>query len=137
MSEEAQKLAQQVRVLEAYYSEFAQREGVLTNMYRDAAAASEALRVVGDGPAEALVPVGAGAHVPASLRPGGGVVVDIGAGVAIEKDRESAMSYLEGRIKEVDAAMRDNSARLSDVARQLEGARARLEQVVQAARPDV
>ncbi|RNJ77795.1 MAG: prefoldin subunit alpha [Nitrosopumilus sp. H8] len=132
MSEEqARQLMQQLQMLEAYSAELAQREDALVGMLRNATAASDSLRTLKERDSDALVPIGMGAYMPARISSDAKVVLDIGAGVAVEKDIASAASYLEARIKEIDVAIRDNAAKRQEAAARLEDGKGQLGQMMQ------
>ena len=46
--------------------------------------------------------------------------VNVGAGVAIEKDHDSALSYLESKIKELEVALQETNAQRQQIAANLE-----------------
>lgn len=114
--------------LEALGLELARQESSLSAAHRDAIAAATALRDFeaqgGAGGSEAgagggtqtLVPLGLGTFIKATVPPGSGIVVNIGAGAAVEKDARSALNFIEGRIKEIEVALQGNNARRAEVA---------------------
>ena len=57
--------------------------------------------------------------------------MNIGAGVAVEKDFPSAINYLEARIKEIEVALQDNAAKKQDAASRLEQGKAQINQLMQ------
>ena len=59
-------------------------------------------------------------------------VLNIGAGISLEKDSESAINYLEARIKEIEVAIQDTSAKKHDAAAQLEQGKSQINQLIQA-----
>ena len=61
--------------------------------------------------------------------------MNIGAGVAVEKDFPAAINYLEARIKEVEVALQDNAAKKQDAASRLEQGKAQINQLMQASMP--
>ena len=60
------------------------------------------------------------------------IVLNLGAGVAVEKDKDSAINYLEARIKEIEVALQDNTAKKQDAAASLEQGKAQINQLMQA-----
>lgn len=91
---------------------------------RSARAAIEAVR---SASGEALMPVGAGVFVKSRVEPGSSVVVSVGAGVVVEKDRESALLFLEARSKELEAAAAETSGRLGQIRQRIERTRAEMD----------
>lgn len=135
MSEEqAQQLVQQMQVLETYFADLSQKESTLLSVLREAAAAIESIRSLKEKPeSETLVPIGMGTYVQSKVSSGDKVFLSIGAGIAMEKDADSAMNYLEARIKEIEVAVQDTLAKKQDVATRLEQGKAQMSQLMQAA----
>ena len=53
----------------------------------------------------------------------------------MEKDFPSAINYLEARIKEIEVALQDNSAKKQDAAARLEQGREQINQLMQSTQP--
>ena len=134
MSEEqAQQLMQQMQMLETYFSDLSQREGTFVNILREATASIESIKALGDkSDSETLVPIGMGTYVPAKISSANKIILNIGAGVAVEKDFASAINYLEARIKEIEVALQDTSAKKQEAAGRLEQGKAQINQLMQA-----
>ena len=134
MSEEqAQQLMQQMQMLETYFSDLSQREGTFLNVLREATAAIESIQSLSQkSESETLVPIGMGTYVPTKISSSNKIILNIGAGVALEKDFPSAINYLEARIKEIEIALQDNAAKKQNAAAQLEQGKAQINQLMQA-----
>ncbi|HJJ22439.1 MAG TPA: prefoldin subunit alpha [Nitrosopumilus sp.] len=134
MSEEqAQQLMQQIQMLETYFSDLSQREGTFLNVLREAIAAVESIKSLNEKPeSETLVPIGMGTYVPTKISPNNKIILNIGAGIAVEKDFTSAINYLEARIKDIEIALQDTSAKKQDAAARLEQGRDQINQLMQA-----
>jgi prefoldin alpha subunit len=134
MSEEkAQQLMQQMQMLETYFVDLSQREGTLYGVLREATAAIESIRSLSQkSDSEALVPVGMGTFVKAKIASNDKFILNIGSGISLEKDSTSAINYLEARIKEIEMAIQDNSAKKHDAAAQLEQGKNQINQLMQA-----
>jgi len=134
MSEEqAQQLMQQMQMLETYFSDLSQREGTFLNVLREATAAIESIQSLNQkSESETLVPIGMGTYVPTKISSSNKIILNIGAGVALEKDFPSAINYLEARIKEIEIALQDTSAKKQDAANRLEQGKAQMNQMMQA-----
>ena len=134
MSEEqAQQLMQQMQMLETYFSDLSQREGTFMNVLREATAAIESIKSLNQkSDSETLVPIGMGTYIPTQISSNNKIIMNIGAGVAVEKDFDSAINYLEARIKEIEIALQDNAAKKQDAAARLEQGRAQINQLMQA-----
>ncbi len=134
MSEEkAQQLMQQMQMLETYFQDLSQREGTLYNVLREAAAAIESIKSLSQkSDSETLVPIGMGTFVKTKISSSEKIVLNIGAGISLEKDTASAINYLEARIKEIEVAIQDTSAKKHDAAAQLEQGKSQINQLIQA-----
>ena len=133
MSEQqAQQLMQQMQMLETYFTDLSQREATLYGVLKEAAAAIESIKSLSQSDSETLVPVGMGTFVKAKMSPDDKIVLNIGAGVSLEKDSSSAINYLEARIKEIEIAIQDTSSKKQDAAAQLERGKAQINQLIQA-----
>jgi len=133
MSEQqAEQLMQQMQMLETYFSDLSQREATFVNILREATASIESLQSLNKNPeSETLVPIGTGTFVPTKISSTSKLVINIGAGVAVEKDFPSAINYLEARIKEIEVALQDTSAKKQDAASRLEQGKAQMNQMMQ------
>ncbi len=134
MSEEqAQQLMQQMQMLETYFSDLSQREGTFLNVLREATAAIDSIKSLGQKPeSETLVPIGMGTYLPTKILSNNKIILNIGAGVAVEKDFPSAINYLEARIKEIEIALQDTAAKKQDAAARLEQGKGQINQLMQA-----
>jgi prefoldin alpha subunit len=137
MSEEqAEQLMQQMQMLETYFSDLSQREATFVNIFRETIAAIESIKSLSQKPeSETLVPIGMGTYLPTKILSNSKIVLNIGAGVAVEKDFPSAINYLEARIKEIEIAIQDTAAKKQDAAGRLEQGRAQINQLMQSMSP--
>ena len=133
MSEEqAEQLMQQMQMLETYFSDLSQREGTFLSVLREATAAIESIQSLSQKPeSETLVPIGMGTYIPTKISSTNKIILNVGAGVAVEKDFPSAINYLEARIKEIEVALQDNAAKKQDAAARLEQGKAQINQLMQ------
>ena len=133
MSEEqAEQLMQQMQMLETYFSDLSQREATFYNILREATAAIESIQSLGKSPdSETLVPIGMGTFIPTKISSKSKIILNIGAGVAVEKDFPSAINYLEARIKEIEIAIQDTAVKKQDAAGRLEQGRTQMNQMMQ------
>jgi len=133
MSEEqAEQLMQQMQMLETYFSDLSQRESTFVNILREATASIQSIQSLSkNSESETLVPIGMGTYVPTKILSALKIVMNIGAGVAVEKDFPSAINYLEARIKEIEVALQDTSAKKQDAATRLEQGKAQMNQMMQ------
>lgn len=100
------EMVQQSRILEAYMNETITRQATFTRLIEEARLSSSAIQsITGESEVESLVPVGIGVYIRASLPPVKKLLVNVGAGVTIEKSREDTINYVESRIKEFEIAL--------------------------------
>ena len=133
MSEEqAQQMLQQMQMLENMYAELSQKENSIKNIIRDADSAIKSIQEIKTNPdSESLVPVGMGTFVKTRIVPNEKIVVNVGAGVAIEKDPDSALSYLESKIKELEVAFQETNSQRQQIAANLEQGKQQMQQIIQ------
>ena len=137
MSEEqAQQLMQQMQMLETYFSDLSQRETTFLSVLREASSAIESIKSLNQkSESDTLIPIGMGTYVPTKISSTNKIVLNVGAGVAVEKDFPSAINYLEARIKEIEVVLQDNSAKKQDAASRLEQGREQINQLMQSTQP--
>ena len=135
MSEEqAQQLLQQMQMLESYFADLSQREATLLNVLRDATSAIESIQSLKQKQtSDTLVPIGMATFVKTKISSDDKIVLNIGAGVVIEKDAETAMNYLEARIKEIEIALQDTATKKQDAAARLEQGKGQMNQLMMTA----
>ena len=133
MSEEqAEQLMQQMQMLETYFSDLSQREYTFKNIFREAIASIESIKALSKSPeSESLVPIGMGTFVHTKILSNTKIVMNIGAGIAVEKDFPSAINYLESRIKEIEIALQDTAAKKQDASARLEQGKVQMNQMMQ------
>lgn len=133
MSQDHTKMLYQLQMLESYVAEMAQRESTLVGIMREASSAIDSIRGLDNKESDALVPLGLGAFVKTKIS-SDKVIINIGANVVVEKDADSAVNYLESRLKEVEVALQDASAKKQDAAARLEQGKQQINQMM--SRPD-
>ena len=136
MSEEqAQALIQQIQMLEAYMAELIQKEEAVIKLLQEASSSVESIKALdGSAPYETLVPVGMGAYVKATINPNEKLILNIGAGAAIEQDKTSALNFVEARIKELEVALQQISTQRQEVAARLDYDQQEMNKLIQASR---
>lgn len=133
MSEEqAQQLMQQMQMLETYFTDLSQREGTLLSVLREAISAIESMKSLHQNPnSDTLVPIGMGTYVPTKISSNDKIILNIGAGIAVEKTYDSTINYLEARIKEIEVALQDTSAKKQEAIARLEQGKEQMNQLMQ------
>ena len=99
------EMVQQSRILEAYMNDIVTKEATIVRLIEEARLAASALHnIVPENQTESLVPVGVGVYMKALIPPIDKLLVNVGAGVTIEKSKQDAINYVESRIKEFEVA---------------------------------
>jgi len=139
MSEEqAQHLMQQLQMLETYYGDLSQREATLVNVLREAISAIESIKTLREKPdSDSLVPIGMGTYVQTKISSSNKIILNVGAGIAMEKTYDSSINYLEARIKEIEVAIQDTTARKQDAMARLEQGKEQMNQLMQQTSEDL
>lgn len=124
-----------MQMLETYLGDLINKENNLVNIIREAASAIGSIKALNETTeSETLVPMGIGAFVKAKIQPNQKLILNLGAGAAVEKDKDSAINYLESRIKEMEVALRETNARKQEIATSLEQGKQEMNNLVQASR---
>ena len=133
MSEEqAQALLQQMQTYEGYMADLLQKEESVMKLLQEATGAIESMKALsGDVEFETLIPVGMGAFVKAIIQPNEKMLVHIGAGTSIEQDKNSAINYVEERIKELEIVLQQLSGQKHEVALRLEHGQREMNRMLQ------
>ena len=136
MSEEqAQQLLYQMQMLEGYLSELSQKEATIVSVIREASSAIQSLKTIDNKTDnETLTPVGLGTFIKTKLMPNEKLILNIGAGIAIEKDKDSAVNFLELRLKEMQVALQETSNQKQQISASLEQGKQQMEQMLAASR---
>lgn len=122
-------------MLETYLGDLMNKENNLINIIREAASAIGSIKALNETTeSETLVPMGIGAFVKAKIQPNQKLILNLGVGAAVEKDKDSAINYLESRIKEMEVALRETNARKQEIATSLEQGKQEMNNLVQASR---
>ena len=136
MSEEqTQQLLYQMQMLEGYLSELSQKEATIVSVIREASSAIQSLKTIDNKTDnETLTPVGLGTFIKTKVVPNEKLILNIGAGIAIEKDKDSAINFLELRLKEMQVALQETSNQKQQISASLEQGKQQMEQMLAASR---
>ena len=136
MSEEkTQQLLYQMQMLEGYFSELIQKEQAIISVFREASSAVVSLKAIDNKTdSETLVPMGLGTFVKTKLIPNQKLILNVGAGVAIEKDQNYAINFLESRLKEMQVALQEIGGQKQQVSASLEQGKQQMNQLLAASR---
>jgi prefoldin alpha subunit len=128
------EMVQQSRVLEAYMNDIMTRQVTVSKLMEEARLASTTIQnITSDSEVESLMPVGIGVYVKTTVPPIKKLLVNLGAGVAVEKNREGTLNYVEARIKEYEVAARQLEAQRQEVAMRMDQIQAQVNQMIRAA----
>ena len=136
MSEEqTQQLLYQMQMLEGYFSELIQKEQAIISVFREASSAVVSLKAIDNKTdSETLVPLGLGTFVKTKLIPNQKLILNVGAGIAIEKDQNYAINFLESRLKEMQVALQEIGGQKQQVSASLEQGKQQMNQLLAASR---
>ena len=113
MEQRINELVQQSRILEAYMNDVITRQVTVGKLIEEAHLASNTIQnITSESDVESLMPIGIGVYVKTTVPPIKKLLINLDAGVAIEKSREDALNYVETRIKEYEVGQ--GSLRLKD-----------------------
>ncbi len=128
------EMVQQSRVLEAYMNDVMNRQMTVTRLMEEARLASSTIQgISGESEVESLMPVGIGVYVKTNVPPIKKLLVNLGAGVTVEKSREDTLNYVEARIKEYEVAARQLEAQRQEISMRMEQIQAQVNQLMRAA----
>lgn len=126
------EMVQQSRILEAYMNDTITREATVTKLIEEARLASSAVQnVMDESEVESLMPVGIGVYMKALVPPVKKLLVNVGAGVIVEKSREDTVNYIESRIKEFEVALRQLSSQKQQIEMRMEQIQKQVNQMLQ------
>jgi prefoldin alpha subunit len=133
MSEEqAQQLMQQMQMLENHFAQLTQQENSIINIIREANSALHSINETKTkNEADSLVPIGMGVYVQSKIQSKDKLIINIGSGVAIEKDHDSAINWLESRLKELEVALKNVNSQRQQVADNLEMGKQQMQNFIQ------
>ena len=124
-----------MQMMEGYLSELTQKEGTIMSIIREASSAIQSLKTIDTKTDnETLVPVGLGTFIKTKVMPNEKLILNVGAGIAVEKDKDSAINFLELRLKEMQVALQETSNQKQQISASLEQGKQQMEQMLAASR---
>ena len=134
MEQRINELVQQSRILEAYMNDIMTRQVTVSKLMEEARLASNTIQnITSESDVDSLMPIGIGVYVKTTVPPIKKLLVNLDAGVAIEKNREDALNYVESRIKEYEVAARQLEAQRQEIAMRINQLQSQINQMIQAA----
>lgn len=134
MEQRINELVQQSRILEAYMNDVITRQVTVGKLIEEAHLASNTIQnITSESDVESLMPIGIGVYVKTTVPPIKKLLINLDAGVAIEKSREDALNYVETRIKEYEIAARQLEAQRQEIAMRINQLQSQINQMIQTA----
>ena len=133
MSEEqTQQLLHQMQMLENLFGELTQKQNSIINIIREANSAIHSIKGIStESESDSLVPLGLGAFMKSKVNSNEKIIMNVGSGVAIEKNHNDAINYLESRLKELEIALQDTNQQRQQVASNLEQGKQQMQNLMQ------
>jgi len=126
------EMVEQSRILEAYMNDIINREAAVTRLMGEARLASAAVqKIVDEKEVESLTPVGIGVYIKTLVPPIKKLLINVGAGVTIEKTKEDTVNYVEAKIKEFELGLRELLNQKQQLAIRMEQIQAQINQMLQ------
>jgi prefoldin alpha subunit len=134
MEQKINEMVEQSRIFEAYMNDIITREATVTRLIREARLASAAVQnIVDENEVESLTPVGIGVYIKTVVPPIKKLLVNVGAGVTIEKTKEDTINYVEAKIKEFELGLKQLLSQKQQIAVRMEQIQAQINQMLQQA----
>lgn len=130
MSEEEQfnSLLAELRILENTLNDFTMRMNFLERALTEARSALDTIKSLGsENPEEILTPVGAGVLLRGKPPNSDRILINVGANVVLEKNRDDAAAILEKRIKDFEQSLMAVAVQRNQIAQRLEADRRALQ----------
>jgi len=133
MSEEqTQQLLYQMQMLENMFGELTQKENSIISIIREANSAIHSIKGIDtQSESDSLVPLGLGTFVKSKVNSNEKIIINVGSGVAIEKNHNDAINYLESRLKELEIALQDTNQQRQQIAANLEQGKQQMQTLMQ------
>ena len=133
MSEEqTQQLLYQMQMLENLFGELTQKENSIINIIREANSAIHSIKGIDtQSESDSLVPLGLGAFAKSKINSNEKIIINVGSGVAIEKNHNDAINYLESRLKELEIVLQETNQQRQQVAANLEQGKQQMQNLMQ------
>ena len=133
MSEQqAQQLIQQMQMLENNFAQLTQQENSIISIIREANSAIHSINETKTKTeSDNLVPIGMGVYVKSKIQSKDKVIINVGSGVAIEKDQNFAINWIESRLKELEIALQNVNSQRQQVSDNLELGKQQMQSIMQ------
>ncbi len=111
------EMIQESKLLESYYNDVVSKESLLHRLLEESHNSFEAIKNLSiTSDTSSLIPLGIGVYVKSTITAIDKVLVNVGAGVVIEKQKDDAINFVEQRIKEFETAAKQLSSQKQQIA---------------------
>jgi len=133
MSEDqTQQLLYQMQMLENLFAELTQKESSIINIIREANSAIHSIKGIStESESDSLVPLGLGTFMKSKVDSNEKIIINVGSGIAIEKNHADAINYLESRLKELEIVLQDTNQQRQQIAANLEHGKQQMQSLMQ------
>ena len=119
-------------MLENHFGELTQKENSIINIIREANSAIHSIKGINtQSESDSLVPLGLGTFMKSKVNSNEKIIINIGSGVAVEKNHNDAVNYLESRLKELEIALQDTNQQRQQIAANLEQGKQQMQNLMQ------
>lgn len=129
MDERLQSMIAQLKSMEAYLNDLSTREAAIIRLIEEGKLASDALRAL-DKDMSVFTPIGMGVYVQSMINADAKFLVNVGAGISIEKKRDDAITFVENRLRELEAALNSIASQKQEVQMRMEQMRREANELV-------
>ena len=125
------ELANLIGILESYDESIASRIYLITQALEDSIAASNAIKSLPDsGTAEIVLPIGGDVYIQVRYDQDSKIMVKVGDGVVVVRNKESTLSFLNQRIEELNKALSAAQGDKKEIENKLREARLQLSDLI-------
>lgn len=141
LEQRAEQMAAAIKAMEDQLEMVVRNEEAAVRARAAAVSAAESVRQIkengtggtSESPSGTLLAIGGGVFVQAKVAPSDKMLLEIGSGVAVEKDPKHVLDYLENSIREIDVAIKNTGAEKTSLVEHIEQYRMQINQVIQSA----
>jgi prefoldin alpha subunit len=124
------QLVSEIRLLEQYHNEIVERIQTASAGLSDMRSAVQSIDALAqNSKGDFLLPIGGGLLLPASNLDSKKLILSVGAGVAIEKDFDSAKAFLMAREKQLEAGLNSLEQQRKEISSRLDAGKNLLQQI--------
>ncbi len=121
----------EIRVLEGTFNELSARQNLFERALLETRSALDALKGLSESnPDAVLIPVGGGVLLRSATPNFEEVLLNVGSNVVVQRRREEAVAFLEGRAREIERSVVSLLTQRNQIAGRLEADRQALQAIV-------